>query len=337
MEKHINIPIFIPHLGCPNMCVFCNQRLISGTSEFDESTVTPQIEAALSTAGGRRAEIAFFGGSFTGIDRALMIRLLDTAQRYVDSGKVSGIRMSTRPDYIDTERVEILKEYTVSQVELGIQSMSDEVLRVSKRGHTAHDVEQAVSLLVSAGFEVVGQMMAGLPASREEDEIMTAEKICDMGCAASRIYPTVVFKGTELEKMYLSGEYSPLTDSEAADRCSEVLEVFASRGIPCLRIGLCDSENLHSESTYSAGPNDPAIGEAAMSRLFYRKIAAELEKTGVDGDKTLYVECPRGSVSKIVGNRRENRERLLKQFGIKRLKTIEKDDLIGYNIKVLFK
>ncbi|MCQ2456803.1 MAG: radical SAM protein, partial [Clostridia bacterium] len=169
-RRHANVPVFIPHLGCPNMCVFCDQKTISGTECFSEEKVDREIREALATIGNRSAEIAFFGGSFTGIDRGLMIRLLDTAEKYVASGEVIGIRMSTRPDYIDEEIIDVLGRYTVTEVELGVQSMSDAVLKASKRGHTSETTERACALLKAAGIPFVGQMMIGLPGADGESE-----------------------------------------------------------------------------------------------------------------------------------------------------------------------
>lgn len=336
--RHINIPVFIPHLGCPNDCVFCNQRLISGTLEFKESDVVKIIDGVLSTACDAECEIAFFGGSFTGIDRELMIRLLDTAEKYVKRGDAVGIRMSTRPDYIDDDICTILSGYTVTQVELGIQSMSDAVLVKSRRGHTSDDTVRAVNTLRRFGFEVVGQMMVGLPGSSAENELLTANAICDLGCAGARVYPTIVFKGTELDRMYMSGEYVPLSTKDAVVRCADVLDVFERRGVKCLRVGLCDSENLHSDKTYSAGPDHPAIGELAAGELFYRRIRDELLRLDASAltGKSVKVECPPGAVSKVVGNGRCNSLRLCREFGIKSIKAIEKDCFSGYNIKVLF-
>ena len=189
--KHVNIPIFIPHLGCPNQCIFCNQRYISGTLQFDESTVENSINDVLSSVSDEcECEIAFFGGSFTGIDRDLMIRLLDTAQKYVDVGRVCGIRMSTRPDYISEEIVSILKRYTITYVELGIQTMNDTVLEKLKRGHKHTDTVNAARILTHNGIKFVGQMMVGLPYATPYDEIYCAEMICKLGASASRIYPT---------------------------------------------------------------------------------------------------------------------------------------------------
>ena len=333
--KHVNIPIFIPHLGCPNNCVFCNQRTISGTVEFDIEKVNDIIRGVIDTSARCEREIAFFGGSFTGIDRGLMIKLLDTAQTYVASGEVSGIRMSTRPDYIDDGIIGILKKYTVSQVELGIQSTCDRVLSASGRGHDAKCALEAIRKLKSAGFSVVGQMMIGLPRSTPEDEIKTADDLAEAGCDGARIYPTVVFKGTELDRMRERFEYVPLTLDDAVARSASALEVFVKAGIPCLRVGLCESENLHSEETYSAGPNHAALGELVMSRLYYNRLSSAFEGRDVRG-RDVTVLCPRGATSKVVGNGGENRRKLQKEFGIKSVKTIEKDDLISYNIKVLF-
>ena len=333
--RHMNIPVFIPHMGCPNLCVFCNQRTISGTCFFCEDNVKKIIDKALSTADGAEAEIAYFGGSFTGIDRSLMVRLLDTAQAYVDSGKVSGIRMSTRPDYIDGEITDILKNYTVSQIELGIQSMSDRVLDICRRGHTAADTEKAVSMLTSAGFETVGQMMVGLPSASIDDEIMTAEKICDMGCVASRIYPTVVFKDTELYSMMQEGSYVPLDLEEAVGRSAAVLDVFEKRNVRCLRVGLCDSENLRSDDSYAAGPNHSALGELVMSRLFYDRISRELDRIKPDASVgRLVIEGPKGAVSKVSGNGKQNKMKISDAYGIKNIKIIENRELLGYNIKI---
>ena len=169
MKKHANIPIFIPHLGCPNQCVFCNQRSISGVHSFDSASVIPTIELALATLGrDTEAEIAFFGGSFTGIDRSLMTELLDIAYSYVTSGRVKSIRCSTRPDYIDEDVLEILKRHAVRVIELGLQSTSDDVLCLTKRGHTRSDCERACRMIKEQGFQLVGQMMIGLPGATPE-------------------------------------------------------------------------------------------------------------------------------------------------------------------------
>lgn len=329
---HANIPIFIPHLGCPNDCVFCNQRTISGHTDFDPSHVRSEIETALSTLGsGRVAEIAFFGGSFTGIDRALMISLLDLAQEYVNASRVVGIRLSTRPDYITPEILEILSRYTVSAVELGIQSTDDSVLSACKRGHTAEQAKNACRAVVSAGFELVGQMMVGLPGSDSETEKKTASDICDWGASAARVYPTVVFRGTELCRMAESESYTPLDEKSAIFRTADVLDVFDRRGVKVIRVGLCASENLSSDDEVLGGANQSAIGELAMNELYLRRICEALDKTDFSRD-TLKIYVAKGAVSKAVGQKKHNIQCLREKYGINIVKVLEKDELLGYNI-----
>ena len=336
MKKlHVNIPVFIPHLGCPNMCVFCNQRAISGVSSFLRESAETTIADVLATVrGDADCEIAFFGGSFTGIDRALMTDLLDLAQSYVDSGRVSGIRMSTRPDYIDAEILGILGNYTVSAVELGIQSFSEHVLSSCKRGHSPERSRTAMTMLREAGFRTVGQMMIGLPGSSLSDELACAEEICRLGASGCRIYPTIVFRDTELHRMTVRGEYHPLTLDEAVARSAAVLDVFVRHGVPCLRIGLCESENLHSDETYFAGPNHPSLGELVSGELYYNRICAALDEYPPVKGSTVTVSVPRGDISMAVGQKRRNKIRIEIKYSVKSVKFIEKDNFTRYNIEI---
>lgn len=344
-KKHVNIPIFIPHLGCPNNCVFCNQRSISGHMDFDEEMVDYEIKSALSTiCEGTETEIAFFGGSFTGIDRGLMLRLLETAYKYVKLGRVKSIRLSTRPDYIDLEILNILKRYGVKTIELGLQSMVDDVLVAAKRGHTADCARNACVLIKEYGFELVGQMMIGLPTSTIDDEIYTASEICRMGADGARIYPTVVFYETELCELARCGKYTPLSTEEAVLRTKEALRVFSDSNVPCIRVGLCASENLTSEDAVFGGPNHSAIGELAMGELFYEKIDGELGRIFAfyddfsEQEKNITVYVPYGAVSKAVGQKKSNiyriKEKYFKKNNIKSIRVLETDTLIGYNIKI---
>ena len=333
MKKHINIPIFIPHLGCPNNCVFCNQRSISGHQSFDRSRVDAEIKEVLGTlTGDTYREIAFFGGSFTGIDRELMIYLLEVAKRYIDAGEVQGIRLSTRPDYISEEILDILKFYGVTAVELGIQSMSQTVLDASKRGHNTDATERACKLVKQYGFELVGQMMIGLPGADVEAEKYTARRICEMGADFARVYPTVVFYETELCDMAKCGEYMPLTDDEAVTRTKEVLCVFDSFGVPCIRVGLCASENLSDDEAVYGGANHSAIGELAMGELYYEKICRELDKMKDIQGAELVIYGGIGTTSKISGQNKRNKIRICKKYGVSKIKILEKSEIIGYNI-----
>lgn len=331
MSRHVNIPVFIPHLGCPNDCVFCNQRVISGTERFDPEAVRGIIDGVLDTVGNADCEIAFFGGSFTGIDRGLMTYLLDIAEEYVKDGKATGIRCSTRPDYIDDAVLDILSRYTVNAVELGIQSMSARVLAASRRGHTPDDSMRACRMLAERGYAVGGQMMVGLPLSTQEDESECAEAICRAGCREARIYPTVVFADTELHFMMKRGEYVPLTAEDAVNRTAPLLEIFHKHGVKVLRVGLCESENLHS-SRYAAGPNHPALGELCESAVFYNRITDENNCEKLAGNVTVYV--PRGAVSKAVGHKRQNSEKIKKIYGLRTLRFKESDELSGYCVRV---
>ncbi len=333
--RHINIPIFIPHLGCPNQCIFCNQRFISGTQEFDEGQVDLIINEVLSTANdGDECEIAFFGGSFTGIDRDLMIRLLDKAESYIKSGRAMGIRMSTRPDYINDEIISILKKYTITCVELGIQSMNDFVLAYLKRGHTSSDTRRAATLLNEAKIPFAGQMMIGLPTATEEDEILCAKEICTLGAIGARIYPTLVFKMTELEALTRRNEYIPLSIDEAVVRSARAYRIFLENNVFCYRIGLCESENLHSDSSFYKGPNSASIGEMVRSRVFLDYICEGIEQSGIKSADEIVIFCPIGKASQVIGNKKANITELKNRFEYKSIKVVESSSLNGFEIKV---
>lgn len=335
MKKHINIPLFIPHMGCPNQCVFCDQHTISGTCAFIRDTVRQTIEAVLATVPETTpCEIAFFGGSFTGIDRTLMLDLLILAQSYVNSGRVDGIRMSTRPDYIDPEILALLSPYTIAAVELGIQSMDDRVLVYCRRGHTAAQTRTACALLREAGIPWVGQMMIGLPGATPENEIACAEEICTMGATACRIYPTIVLHQTQLAAWTQEGSYVPLTVEEAVVRSAQVLAVFEKAGVECLRIGLCDSESLHDPASCLAGPVHPAMGELVRSRLYRQKLdeAVAAWTASHPEQRELVVHVPQGEVSAVVGQKRENALAIERKYTVKLRKFLENPAQIRYNI-----
>ena len=311
---HRNIPVFIPHMGCPHRCVFCNQNTISGSGGFDERTVPALIDTALATVpAGTDCQIAFFGGSFTGIDRTLMCRLLELAAGYVRAGRVSSVRLSTRPDFIDPEVLELLSRYPVRTVELGIQSTCDRVLMLSGRGHTAHDSASACRMVREAGFELVGQMMIGLPGSAAGDDRRTAQDIVSYGAAAARIYPTVVFDGTPLVRMMRDGTYQPLTVDDAVARAADAYEILTEGGVRCLRIGLCASEELTDPACALAGPNHPALGELVLGEVRYRETVRAVADAGLTG-RRVALEIPDRLVSQTVGQRRRNLIRLKEEY-----------------------
>lgn len=323
--KHKNIPIFIAHEGCPNNCVFCDQKSITGTCLKADRDIKPEIENALSTIDDAdNVEIAFFGGSFTGIDIHVMTRLCDTAFEFVKSGKVSSIRLSTRPDYINDKILDILKSRGVQTIELGIQSMKDDVLYASGRGHTAECTRKACKLIKEYGFNLCGQMMIGLPESSINDEIYTANEICALGCTQTRIYPTVVFHNTQLYNMCLDGSYKPLEISDAVQRCAKVYEIFRENNVEILRIGLHSSEELQDESKVYAGAFHPALGEIVIGEYYYNKILNEIENIKADiskysGKKRLIIYTKKENVSKMCGHKKANKYRLkeiLSDFGV---------------------
>ena len=331
--RHINVPVFIPHLGCPNQCVFCNQRTISGVRAFSAEDVRGIIDEALSTVpDDAEVEIAFFGGSFTGIDRDLMISLLEIAHSYVRAGKVSSLRCSTRPDYIDEEILAILKKYGMKTIELGLQSSSDSVLEKSKRGHYFEAEEKACKMIVDNNFQLVGQMMIGLPGADIQSEIRTARFIVSSGACGARIYPTVVFRDTELCNMTLAGEYKPLTLDEAISRSAEVLEIFLNAGVEVIRIGLQASEGLTSDKSYIAGPNHAALGEMVIGEVYYNRILKILSEMNIsDNDKITVLVSP-GSLSKAVGQRKRNKLRLCERY--KNISFAESAEISEYEVSV---
>ena len=312
MKRHANIPIFVPHKGCPNDCVFCNQRTISGKSEFRIETVEKEIEEALKTISSRVPQIAFFGGSFTGIERGLMIRLLEIANRYIDQGRVESVRLSTRPDYIDGEILDILKKYRVKNIELGIQSMNDSVLTLNKRGHTADRSRMAMKMIAESGFELTGQMMTGMYGSNAEDEVMTAKEISRWATSA-RIYPTVTFVGTELAELWQRGDYIPPDMADTVERGAAVYKIFQENNIEVIRIGLQSTEGLHSDNVL-AGEYHDAIGEMILSRVRLDELR-EMKPELTDG--TAVYSVPKKLISQYIGQRRSNVQILSDELGIK--------------------
>lgn len=275
MKKHRNIPFFVPHAGCPNCCVFCSQTKITGRSAVQEDSEAEKRELAslldsIELRDETDSRIAFFGGSFTAIPRDRMVGLLETAQEYIKKGVASGIRISTRPDCVEDEVLELLKSYGVTDIELGIQSTDDGVLALSGRGHTAKQSFDACARVLKHGFSLCGQMMVGLPASDREKEIRTARDIVSMGAAEARIYPTAVFEGTELFRMTERGEYIPLTTESAVERTADCFEIFLSADVRVLRIGLHASESL---AKAPFGATHPAIGELVKGRVLANRIA----------------------------------------------------------------
>lgn len=296
--SHANISIFVPHVGCPNQCSFCNQYCITGhTAAPTADDVRAAVQTALAAGVGRDSEIAFFGGSFTAIERGYMTALLAAAKPFVDDGRVGGIRISTRPDAIDDEVLRLLKGYGVTAIELGAQSMNDTVLQLNRRGHTAADVERAARLIKAAGFELGLQMMTALYSSSDAEDIETALRFIELHPDTVRIYPTIVLRGTYLAELASSGVYIPDSVEHASDLCAELLMNFRSAGIRVIRTGL----HTIDEGALVGGPWHPAFGEICESKIYRRLIAKRLQ---AGQNYTVYV-AP-SEVSKAIGQHRSN-------------------------------
>ncbi|MBR0073319.1 MAG: radical SAM protein, partial [Bacteroidales bacterium] len=261
--KHRTIPIFVPEVSCPNQCIYCNQRVISGQQHMPtDEEITATIERYSSTfEEGTHVELAFFGGNFTGIPMSEQQRLFDLVRPYCQRIGVQGIRLSTRPDYISDDKVDFLKANGVTTVELGVQSLDDEVLARIRRGYTAETVERAAAIIRERDIEVGMQMMLGLPGDTPEKALHTARRIIELGATNTRIYPTLVVARTLLARWYEQGKYHPLTLQEAVNQCKDILYLFETNNITVLRVGLHPTEGFISHTDYLAGPFHVAFKE----------------------------------------------------------------------------
>ncbi len=316
------IPVFVPHLGCPNDCVFCNQRRISGHIEpATAQTVKNAIEeAAALTPKGTKRQLAFYGGSFTAIPEARQIELFEAAQPYLENGTISSIRLSTRPDAIDEAVLKRLEKYGVTVVELGAQSMSDKVLALSGRGHDSAAVENASRLVRAAGFKLILQMMTGLPGDSDESCIETVRRIIALEPDGVRIYPTVIVRDTVLCDLWRAGSYKEHTVEDAVRVCAKIVPMFEAAGIPIIRMGLNPTEEL-SGGDALGGAYHPALGELVHSRIMLQKARELLAGTPPQSRVTLGVN--RSDVSKMVGQHRCNVKALTREFSLRELKIRE--------------
>ena len=354
MKKEYIIPIFVPHLGCPNDCTFCNQKKISGqTKNVKAEDVKNTIEYYLNNFkdDNKYIEVAFFGGSFTGIDVDKQKELLSVAYEYIKNKKIDSIRISTRPDYINKEILKMLKSYGVKTIELGVQSTNDYILNKSKRGHTFEDVKKASKLIRKNGFILGHQMMVGLPESTRQDEINTAKDLIKLKPKIVRIYPVLVIKGTQLEKDYESGEYTPLTVEQAVETAKDLLVLFNKKKINVIRIGLQNTNEITDpnlkESQVVAGPYHPAFRQLVESRLWYDNIANEIKK--VNSNVThIQIDVNPSDINNAVGHKRINIEKIndtyntdlkinpnskIKKGKLKITKLIKYQELIKENVK----
>ena len=281
--RHFIIPIFVPHMGCPHRCIFCNQRRVAGVSGslITQGLLEDTVKCYLQTRHkkeGIKTQIAFYGGSFTGMDVNIQESLLRSGYGFIKDGKVDSMRVSTRPDCIDPEIVSFLRAYKVETIELGVQSMVDSVLIQSNRGHTAYDTLKAVETISKNKVELGLQIMPGLPGDTPESMLNTVGKIIEMEPDFVRIYPTVVIRDTPLEQLYLKGSFKPMTLDEAIDVCKEALLRFKKADIPIVRVGLQPTPEMEREGAIIAGPNHPSFRQLVEAAVFFDMAQRLIEK-----------------------------------------------------------
>ena len=300
--KHSNVSLFVPHLGCPHRCVFCDQRMISGeTQPITREAIVAACETAMRTPHSREhSEIAFFGGSFTAVDRGVQEMCLSAAAPYLKTG-FSGIRISTRPDAIDEAELRFLKDRGVTAIELGAQSMDAKVLMKNERGHTPEDTVRASEMIRDFGFSVGLQMMTGLYGSTDETDLATAKAFIRLAPDTVRIYPTVVLEGTALDALYRAGDYTPPTLEQSVRSCAKLIKLFYEHGIRVIRVGLHSGGDV--EKHLVAGPYHPAFRELCESEI-YRIAIENLLRGNPPGSYTVSV-AP-GELSKATGQKRSN-------------------------------
>ncbi len=318
------LPVFVPHLGCPHACVFCNQRRISGQLKpASPADVEQVLQKAAFPRHGEKRQLAFYGGSFTAIPEKQQNALLTPAYAAVLRGEIDSIRLSTRPDAIDPDTLERLRSYGVRTVELGAQSMDEEVLRLSGRGHTAEDVRRASRLVKDAGLELILQMMTGLPGDSPEKSLFTARELIALGPDGVRIYPTVIVRDTELYDLWQKGEYREHSVEDAVELCARLLPLFEAAQIPVIRLGLNPTEELSSGQA-AAGAYHPALGELVKSRILLHRAEEALQAVPPGSHVRLGI-APK-LLSQMIGQHGENRRKLIEAFSLASLVFVPRED-----------
>lgn len=322
MKKQYIIPIFVPHLGCPNDCIFCNQKSISGQKEqMTKEEAKKIIDEYLENIKKEDAEveIAFYGGSFTAIEENLQEELLETAYQYIEEGKVESIRVSTRPDAINKEILKRLKKYKVKTIELGVQSANDYILKRTNRGHNFTDVKKASKMIRWNGFKLGHQMMVGLPESTRIDEINTAKALIKLKPKMVRIYPVLVVKNTKLAQEYQEGKYQPLPLVQAVEICKELVRMFADKKIEVIRVGLQNTDEIaepgSQESEVVAGPYHPAFRQLVESAMWYDAVVGKIKKLNVKV-KEVEVTVNPIDANNVIGHKKENVLKLKETYDV---------------------
>ena len=320
MKKHAIVPIFIPHKGCPNDCIFCNQKKITARQKaVTGEDVKNTIETWLSTLeprGVETIEVAFFGGSFTGIPMEEQSGYLAIAKSYKDAGRIHKIHMSTRPDYINDEILTNLKAYDVDVIELGVQSLNDDILEKAGRGHDSSIVYKSSQMIKDYGFELGIQLMIGLPGDTLETCIYSAKETVKIGPSIARLYPTIVIDDTELYNQYLRGEYIPLTQEEAIERTKEMYKILDGAGINIIRVGLKSTDVINENGDISGNTYHPAFRQLVEGEIARETIEGLLKAETFDVGKRTKVDffaSPR-SMSSLIGHKQKNKQYFLENY-----------------------
>ena len=316
MKKHAIIPIFIPHHGCSNDCVFCSQKIITARSKpVSADDVRSIIESYLSTLSDRgldEIEVAFFGGSFTGIPIDQQTAYLKIADEYKQKGLIDKIHLSTRPDYIDNEILANLKKHHVDVIELGVQSFDEEVLLLSKRGHTIDDVYKACKLIKDKGFTLGIQLMIGLPGDTKEKSVISAQKAAALSPSLARLYPTVILEDTQLAEMYRNGTYNGISEDEAVDTCKDMYRILTDAGIKVMRVGL-KSTDLVTNSSDLGGNYHPAFRQLVEGQIAKEDMLKEIEKLPENTNSITFSASPK-SFSNMIGHKGINKKYFEEKF-----------------------
>ena len=335
-NKPFIIPVFIPHAGCPQQCVFCNQSSITGVdSRRPKISVSDPVESFLKYKSERQnfVQIAFFGGNFLGIQAGEIKRLLAEATEFVKAGRVSSIRFSTRPDTVDDHRLNLIKEFPVATIELGVQSMDDRVLSATKRGHTASDTEKAFQRLKELNYEIGAQIMVGLPGDTPARLLASTRRVVLLKPDFIRIYPTVVLADSPLAVWYRKGDYVPLSLEEAVTQVKELYRIFKKKNIRVIRMGLQASEDLEKEATILAGPYHPAFGHLVYSQIFLDKAMSAIRSANPTKDSVILRVHPQ-SVSNMRGLKNGNIKKLREKFHLQTIEVVPDDTLDEDQVKV---
>ncbi|WP_321494942.1 radical SAM protein [uncultured Desulfobacter sp.] len=348
MSAPLVIPFFIPHQGCPHLCVFCNQRLIAKQTSNEQSfdSEAQRLSAVIHTylqfkKNRDQVELAFFGGNFLGLETARVLALLGEVQPWIRQGQIHKIRCSTRPDTVTQKILDLARPFGLETVELGVQSMDDSILALAERGHTSEDTRQALALLKENGLNTGVQVMIGLPGDDDAGAVRTARELAELGPDFARIYPLLVLNGSRLAQWYRSGRYVPLSLDQAVDQTKKMVAIFRRAGVSVTRIGLQATQMMDDADQMISGPWHPAFGHLVLSSLMFDQACKKIDRL-LDGltEKNENPEKPRNlvlqvnpkSLSRLQGNRKANLGRLTQRypklsFTIERIETLDPEQV----------